>query len=227
MEIKEIGRMLYQLRTKRGISQEELCQGICSIATLSRFESGERRPDIFVFHALFQRVGKSTEHINVMLTIEEFTYFVKRRNIGMLISKGEFEQAEQEIKELEIESNLYQQDMYLLYVILYLSKKQETKAELYVEKALKETLVEVHSLKDISPSVIMQKYFSETEIDLLLLYIYIKELLGIEEISFLECMISYISFHITDEKLKNKKLAMALYLKALLYKKHSLWLELF
>ncbi len=160
-----------------------------------------------------------------MLTIEEFTYFVKRRNIGMLISKGEFEQAEQEIKELEIESNLYQQDMYLLYVILYLSKKQETKAELYVEKALKETLVEVHSLKDISPSVIMQKYFSETEIDLLLLYIYIKELLGIEEISFLECMISYISFHITDEKLKNKKLAMALYLKALLYKKHSLWQE--
>ena len=150
MEIKEIGRMLYQLRTKRGISQEELCQGICSVATLSRFEAGERRLDIFVFHALFQRVGKSTEHINVMLTIEEFIYFVKRRNIGILISKGEFEQAEQEINELEIESNLYQQDIYLLYVILHLKKEQANKAELYVEKALKETLLDIHSLKQAS-----------------------------------------------------------------------------
>ncbi len=225
MEIKEIGRMLYQLRTKRGISQEELCQGICSIATLSRFEAGERRPDIFVFHALFQRVGKSTEHINVMLTIEEFAYFVKRRTIGILISKGEFEQAEQEIKELEIESNLYQQDVYLLYTLLYLRKKQETKAEGYVEKALKETLLDVHSLRNASLSIIMQNYFSETEIDLILLYICVRELLGTEEFSLLECMISYISFHITDEKLKNKKLAMALYLKALLYKKRFLWQE--
>lgn len=230
MEIKEVGRMLHTLRTQNGISQEELCQGICSVATLSRFEAGERRPDIFVFNALFQRIGKSTQHMNILLTIEEFDYFVKRRNIGILLSKKEFEQAEKEIQELEIEVkeksiSLYQQDIYLLYTILYIHKKQKKEAGIYIEKALKETLLDVDSLEEASVSVIMQQYFSETEINLLLLYVYIREMLGKEELSLLEYMISYISFHITDEKFKNKKLAMAFYLKSCFYKKRLLWQE--
>ncbi|MFW5631416.1 MAG: helix-turn-helix domain-containing protein [Acetivibrio ethanolgignens] len=38
--------MMYTLRLKKGISQEDLCRGLCSVATLCRMEVGERRPDI-------------------------------------------------------------------------------------------------------------------------------------------------------------------------------------
>ena len=76
MQIQEIGKMIVALRIENELSQEELCRGICSVTTLSRLEAGERRPDILIFNALLQRLGKSSDYINTILTLEEFEYFV-------------------------------------------------------------------------------------------------------------------------------------------------------
>ena len=103
MDTKEIGRMIYTLRLRKGISQEELCQGLCSVVTLCRLETGERRPDILVFNALLQRLGKNPYMIDTVLTLEEFSYFAKRRNIEISLELKEYERAEQELKELEEE----------------------------------------------------------------------------------------------------------------------------
>lgn len=222
MEIKEIGRMIHTMRIQYAVSQKELCRGICSTATLSRLETGERRPDILVFNALFQRLGKSATHIHTILTLEEFEYFSQRKKIESFISEKNFLLAEKELKLLEAAAlkkdlPLLRQDIYLIYTLLYLQKEEEQTAEVYVQKALTETIPDINNLD------FMHERFCESEINLVLLYVYIREKLGKDEIPLLEHIIQYIDSKITDEKLKNKEAAIALYLRAAFYQKETSW----
>ena len=57
---KNLGTLLYNLRKELGINQKELSRGICSITTLSRFESGEREPSKIVFDTLISKLGKNS-----------------------------------------------------------------------------------------------------------------------------------------------------------------------
>ncbi len=230
MDIEEIGRMVQSLRLSKGISQDDLCRGICSVSTLSRLEAGERRPNILEFNALLQRIGKSTEHINIVLTIEEFEYFVKRRNIEIAIIINDFEQAEKELYLLEKELKkkgqaLQRQDIYKLHTLLYINKENEKEAEKYIYKALLETISDFRELEKQYSQKLLNLWLSESEIQLLLLYIYIKGKLegNKDNFSLLETMIHYIYLKRTDEKLKNKELSMALYLKASFYKEQFMW----
>ncbi len=229
MEIQEIGKMMYILRTEKKISQEELCRGVCSVATLSRLETGERRPDILIFNALLQRLGKSADYINTELTMEEFEYFVKRRNIEIALSTKDFEQAEKDLQEFEKELlkkgiPMQRQDIYRIHALLYIYKEDYYEmAEKYIHKALLETLVEFDRLRTSSSYLADNMWLSEAELQLLLLYIYVRERVGEEETLLLEGILGYIRLKITDEKAQNKALAQALHIQAYLYKKQKLW----
>ena len=56
---KNLGKLLHSLRKEQGINQKELIRGICSLSTLSRFESGEREPSKVIFDALVSKLGKN------------------------------------------------------------------------------------------------------------------------------------------------------------------------
>lgn len=229
MEIAEIGRMMYALRIEKELSQEELCRGICSVATLSRLEVGERRPDILVFNALLQRLGKCADYINILLTLEEFEYFVKRRNIEIALSTKDFGQAEKDLQELEQELlqngiSIQRQDIYRLHAFLYIQKeKNYKKAEEYIYRALLETIPDIDMWKQVSSSLGNTVWLSEMELQLLLLYVYIRERIGVEEEILLESIFGYIRSKITDETAQNKALAQGLYLQAYFYKKQKMW----
>ena len=47
-----VGEVLRKCRLEKGITQKELCEGICSISTLSRIENGEQHPTRSVFNML-------------------------------------------------------------------------------------------------------------------------------------------------------------------------------
>lgn len=229
MDIWEIGKMMYTLRTEKGITQEELCRGLCSVATLSRLEAGERRPDIFVFNALFQRIGKSTDYFNIVFNLEEFTYFAKRRNIEIALLSEDYFQAEKELVLLEEELqqsriSVQRQDIYCLYGILHICKNSNYKeAKEYINRAISQTIADFDLLKKIPNSLSEGIWFSETEVQLMLLYVYIQEKIGEETQVLLENIIAYIRLKISDEKAKNKQLAKALHIQAYLYKQKRKW----
>ena len=85
MDIQEVGRMLYMLRKEKAMSQEELCRGLCSVATLSRVEKGECRLDIYTFHAILECLGRSAKGIQSVLTLEEFAFLVKEETSKLLL----------------------------------------------------------------------------------------------------------------------------------------------
>ena len=63
MEVYRVGRIIQEERNRRHIAQDDLCDGICSISTLSRIENGTQKPTLKVEKALLERLGCSTENL--------------------------------------------------------------------------------------------------------------------------------------------------------------------
>ena len=52
-----LGEVIRQRRLELGLTQEELCEGICEPMTISRFENGRQTPSRNRIKALLQRLG--------------------------------------------------------------------------------------------------------------------------------------------------------------------------
>lgn len=62
-----VGDFIYHVRTKRGYTQEELAEGICTTGTLSKIENGSRMPSVSTYEALMQRLGEPASLFSVYL----------------------------------------------------------------------------------------------------------------------------------------------------------------
>lgn len=71
MAIYPVGVVIKRRREERGISQEALAEGICSVATLSRLENGVRFPSRTNFMALMERLGYGSESSSIFASEEE------------------------------------------------------------------------------------------------------------------------------------------------------------
>lgn len=52
-----LGDIIYNLRVDAGITQTQLCKGLCSKSKLSKIENNQLMPDCFLSEALFERLG--------------------------------------------------------------------------------------------------------------------------------------------------------------------------
>lgn len=66
-----LGKVIKHVRENRGFSQKMLCQGLCTTATLSRFESGEQSPSWDCVRSMLERLGMGDENYTAILTAEE------------------------------------------------------------------------------------------------------------------------------------------------------------
>ncbi len=71
--MKEIflGEVIRQRRLELGLTQEELCQGICEPMTISRFENGKQTPSRNRIKALLQRLGLPDDRFYGLLSDRE------------------------------------------------------------------------------------------------------------------------------------------------------------
>jgi len=66
-----IGHVIKQRREELRLSQEELCDGICTTATLSRIENGKQAPSYNRMNALLQRLGLPENRYYALMSKEE------------------------------------------------------------------------------------------------------------------------------------------------------------
>lgn len=69
-DVLTFGALIRMLRTEQKLSQNILCQGLCSKSALSKIENGTLQPDMMLAEALLQRLGISER---------EFTFWVDER----------------------------------------------------------------------------------------------------------------------------------------------------
>lgn len=82
MAVYNIGYFIKQRRIELGISQEELADGICSVATLSRIENGDNSPKQKNMSDILQRLGYSDLQLFAAISDEQYiivkTFFKAR-----------------------------------------------------------------------------------------------------------------------------------------------------
>ncbi|MDE5700394.1 MAG: helix-turn-helix transcriptional regulator, partial [Lachnospiraceae bacterium] len=70
--IQELGIMLCKERKKMGEKQKSVAQGIISIPELSKLERGALEIDYFTLQALFERLGKSIDKLELAISNNEY-----------------------------------------------------------------------------------------------------------------------------------------------------------
>ena len=94
MEIKNrFGIFIAKLRKEKGISLEQLSDGLCTPGMLSRFERGEREPEKLMQNRFLTRLGTVPENYENFLGYKEYCRWEKRQGILHHILEENMEQA--------------------------------------------------------------------------------------------------------------------------------------
>lgn len=92
-ENNNIGSAIQYFRDTYQISQGKLCMGLCSIPTLSRIESGERDVDSLLLETLLERLGKTANQFELILTDSDYVIYQKREEIKKQIENKDIDAA--------------------------------------------------------------------------------------------------------------------------------------
>jgi transcriptional regulator with XRE-family HTH domain len=101
MAVYEIGNLIRELRTARGLSQEKLSAGICSPQTLSRAECGTTILTYPHLTAVMQRLGASiNDYFDYFMSAQEYDSYKKRNEVKALLAKLKLNEVELLLKEM-------------------------------------------------------------------------------------------------------------------------------
>ena len=89
--IQEVGVMLFKEREKMGEKQKRVADGIISISEMSKVESGGHEIDYFTLQALFERLGKSIDKLELAVSGEEYAAISYRAEIEHSIAEWDHE----------------------------------------------------------------------------------------------------------------------------------------
>lgn len=76
-----VGRIIKQKREELGLTQEKLCVGICTPATLSRIENGKQAPSYNRMNALLHRLGLPENRYYALITKHDTEIEVLQKEI--------------------------------------------------------------------------------------------------------------------------------------------------
>lgn len=95
-----MSEVIRRTRENRGISQQELCDGICSLQTLNRIEAGHQTPSRNNFKALMERMGKNGDRYQLCLHGDMET-LIEWEKFNLLLANREFEVLDEELQKIE------------------------------------------------------------------------------------------------------------------------------
>ena len=140
MKTGGIGRLIGELRKEAKIPQKRLCKGLCSVQLLSKIELEERTPDMLLLEALMQRLGKSPEKLEIILSLEEYQHIEARDEIEDALRFGKLEEAEEKLnvylKKYEHEGIMQQMYGYRMRGAIAIEKGAYETAEESLRKAV-------------------------------------------------------------------------------------------
>lgn len=108
-----LGKIIYVERKKKGLTQEELFRGICTQGELTKIESGERVPEKMLADALMQRLGRCTDTLEAIMSVEEYVLFDMRETLQRYFFECNYERNKSLLEEYSrhktIDQRLHQQ----------------------------------------------------------------------------------------------------------------------
>lgn len=96
-EINSAGVILCYYRDRYNLTMEQVCDGICSKAKLSRLERGIRCVDSLTGSQLLERIGKETNQFELLLNDEDCALWHARESIRKHVQHGEYDRGREEL----------------------------------------------------------------------------------------------------------------------------------
>ena len=96
-----IGFCIRRKREEQGVSQSQLCYGICDRTTLSRIECGKQEPSYSLLKMLLQRLGMSEDRFQILMGPQEFAISELQEEIVADNVQHDFSSALKKIRRLE------------------------------------------------------------------------------------------------------------------------------
>ncbi len=161
-----VGQSIKSARERKRIPQSILCDGICSIATLSKIENGLQNPSATVMEALLERLGLPIGLYNVPVTKVRFKRsLLEQQIVDILADLGtDIGVLLKEYAELPEPMDKFEKQFYLFMIAIqkHLKKVLPQQILLLYIKALKSTYPK-YDLENLS----VEKYFTATELQIL------------------------------------------------------------
>lgn len=208
-----IGDIVFESRTARGYSQEELSFGICSTSSLSRIENSGQIPGRKIFEALMQRLGISDSLYSAYISKDEMVICKLIQELAWSLERLELNKSEKIIEKLEPmlgrNSNLEKQYIFFAKANIYLHKTGNhekffkmlletiwmTMEDFQPGKGIERRLLTFHEIT-ILDNIAIELYNGGRREEALMLLYQLKE---------------YMETHIIDEEEKARKYPLIIY----------------
>jgi len=142
VECDSLHNMVKVLREKAGVTVDELAQGICNKATLSRFENGKiKKNNMFFIESIMQRLGRRVEPYHIFFPSSKDFYDKKARDkVSSLSALGKFKEMGERLSKLE-NKKAFLTGVNLQFIKLYKTTLHAQKHG-YDDKAVPEMLLD-------------------------------------------------------------------------------------
>ncbi len=102
MKKNTLGEIIYSLRKKAGMTQEDLADGICSTVSISRIENGNQMPSGKVLEKLLERLGTGTYQLCNIYYENEYQEKIHKslEEIEALVSDGDLTSAKSALEKI-------------------------------------------------------------------------------------------------------------------------------
>lgn len=169
MEQRTMEIVLKYFRKKYNLSQEEICEGICSVTTLSRLEQGNREIDSLLGQTLLGRIGKEVTLFETMLNEADFELWKIRTEIEDYVEKNQFKAAKQKIREyrqvMPQEERIHEQFCLYQEALLIIAEKKP------LEQLCKTLEIKI-TISDFGEEIDKKRLYSPIEIEMIFLLIH-------------------------------------------------------
>ncbi len=153
MEYIQAGQMIREFRKRKGLSQEQLCEGLCEPPTMSKIEKGRQYPNKKLLDALLIRLQEHVE-LRVPLSASDFERAQIEREVLSRTSNHDYEVLElaERYKCCSASMNIHEQQFYLFTRAVYLFgiERDWKTAHERLEQAIQLTIPKYKSGADIS-----------------------------------------------------------------------------
>lgn len=121
MDFYQVGFILKEFRLRYGISQEELCFGLCASSTLSRIENGRVLPTRGLCETLFRRMGVQPPMEQIPMDCQEFSrYQLEVHIIGEYVRGNlNFSQLLASYRELDGTKDVFGQQFHSFFQLMH------------------------------------------------------------------------------------------------------------
>ncbi len=210
----EIGTIIHKLREERNISRRTLVKGICSESMLAKLENGERIPELECIDMLIQRMGKSPDKLEVIISNYSYEKMVAYDTIIDHLRRNEYEEALEGIHAFEENYNTPETKKILIDRLYAIWAYQKEEDYLNAEQLLDDVINNLQP--DINVDNLAPYSLATIEIENLIMRCHVWLELGKHQLSkqWLEKLQIYIGQYISDNEEKVKLLPKINYLLA-------------